>query len=66
MLRELNLILEEIDYCNDNSKQNKSGRELRLSKNLLLIGQGLADQINSLENVEVQITNLLSKKDSKN
>ncbi len=66
MLRELELILEEINYYHDNSKQSRSAKKTVLSKNLLLKGQGLADQINSLENVEVQITNLLSKKDSKN
>ena len=66
LLGKLELILERIENWHYNSTQNKHHKKTKLSQSLLLKAQAIADQINSLESVEAQITNLLSKKDSKN
>ena len=66
LLHQLELALAEIEYWHDISTHNKSNKNKGVSRNLLLKGQGIADQISSMESVEAQITNLLYKNNSKN
>ncbi len=58
----LDSILEEIGDINHVSKQkNEASKYNPISKTLLLKGQEIADQLNTIESIEAQITKLLSK-----
>ncbi len=62
LIKRLDVTLKEIDTWIDlETKPNKSRQKTQEKENLLLQGQTLANQLNRIENVQTQITNLLNK-----
>ena len=67
MVQKLESTLEEINrWFNDDLKANKSHKKTQITQALLLKGQNLADQLNAIESVEAEITNLLNQTISEN
>lgn len=62
LLNKLNLNLEEIEnWLNFEEKTKNAENKAQVSEKLLLKAQLLADQLNTVENVEAKLTSLLNK-----
>ena len=67
LVQKLESTLEEINrWFNNGLKTNKSHKKTQITQALLLKGQNLADQLNAIESVEAEITNLLNQTISEN
>ncbi len=67
LISKLDWTLEELEtWFDGNSKTNQNEGKRQIKQSLVLKGQALADQLNSLESLEGEIIRLLNKTNSQN